>query len=269
MNRHILPMLVLVGTLTSGQAMADPFAEGKKSFVNGDKAKAASLWLPLAEKGHTGAQFGMGLLYRSGDGVEPDFAKARDFFRKAAEKDFAAAQYRLGLMYRKTAITPDEYEEARKWMTASAEQGYAKAQFHLGFIFLRGEGVDKNYALAYEWLSKAANNGIKSAENIAQSVLKKIPPAQRQAAPSVELAANEVSVGIGGTVFETDADPCTESRDAAERATSELVFYTAELQACVAKGLLKAECMEENKQTQMAYSDYRTNVIKINKSCTS
>ena len=53
-----------------------------------------------AEQGHIGAQFNLGVMYDTGEGVAQDAAEAVRWFRRAAEQRHARAQYNLGVMDR-------------------------------------------------------------------------------------------------------------------------------------------------------------------------
>jgi hypothetical protein len=102
---------------------------GAAAYEAGDYDKARRIWQPLAEKGNTQAQRGMGKLYEKGHGVGRDYAAAIKWYRPAAEKGDAESQYRLSVAY-----------------------GYG-----LG-------GIKKDEAKAIEWLRKAAENGQKRAQ---------------------------------------------------------------------------------------------------------
>ena len=53
-----------------------------------------------AEQGDVTAQFDLGLMYATGEGVPQDSVEAVAWYRKAAEQESAAAQNNLGLMSR-------------------------------------------------------------------------------------------------------------------------------------------------------------------------
>ena len=50
-----------------------------------------------AERGDASAQYALGYMYASGNGVEKDKTEAARWYRKAAEQGHAMAQYALGL----------------------------------------------------------------------------------------------------------------------------------------------------------------------------
>ena len=52
-----------------------------------------------AEQGYADAQFSLGLMYDSGQGVAQNYVEAAKWYRRAAEQGEAAARNNLGIMY--------------------------------------------------------------------------------------------------------------------------------------------------------------------------
>ena len=113
----------------SGGVIAD-FNNGYNAYKKGDYKTAFNEWKPLAEKGHAGAQFALGWMYASGEGVLKD------------------------------------YKEAVKWYLKAAEQGQADAQYNLGVMYANGKGVLKDLSKAKYWIKKAYENPDASADTI-------------------------------------------------------------------------------------------------------
>ena len=80
-------------------ANAGPFEDGYAVYQRGDYATALKFWRPLAEKGGANAQYNLGVMYRSGQGVKQDDAEAVKWYRIAAKQGHAKAQMNLGFMY--------------------------------------------------------------------------------------------------------------------------------------------------------------------------
>ena len=80
-----------------------------------------------------------------------------------AEQGGAAAQYNLGVMYHTGQGVVQDYREAVKWYRKAAERGFARAQSNLGLMYANGEGVIQDYVYAHMWLNIAASNGHKDA----------------------------------------------------------------------------------------------------------
>ena len=85
--------------LFSGSVYGDDFQDGLDAYKNNDYKKAYKLLLPLAEQGHSNAQFNLGVMYDEGKGVPQDYKEALKWFTKAAEQGNAQAQHNLGVMY--------------------------------------------------------------------------------------------------------------------------------------------------------------------------
>ena len=116
-------MAGLLGILVvaAGPAFAD-YEQGLAAFGNGEFSEAIDEFRALAEQGHPGAQFMLGVMHFNGSGVPQDNRVAAIFFYQAAQ------------------------------------QGEAGAQLALGSIFIRGVGVFQDLVQAETWLSLAAIN---------------------------------------------------------------------------------------------------------------
>jgi TPR repeat protein len=116
------------------------FQKGFTAYKSGNYATALREWTPLAEQGNAAAQFGLGEMYRRGQGV------------------------------------PQDYKTAVKWYKLAAEQGYAAAQHNLGVMYALGRGVLKNYVYAHMWGKIAASNGNEYGGRLRDFVEKKMTP---------------------------------------------------------------------------------------------
>ena len=54
---------------------------------------------PLAGQGNAVAQFSLGFMYDTGQGVTQDDSEAVTWYRKAAAQGHANAQYNIGVLY--------------------------------------------------------------------------------------------------------------------------------------------------------------------------
>ena len=82
--------------LTSNIALAvDGFDEGLRYYMSGKPNVALSLWRPLAESGHSNAQFHLGHLYSNGDGVTKNNVEALKWYQQAAAQGHQTADYRI------------------------------------------------------------------------------------------------------------------------------------------------------------------------------
>ena len=115
--------------------------------------KEAEKWWKLAgEKGHSDAQYSLGLMYKESG----NYSDSIDWYTKAAEQGNIEAQYNLGNLY----FNINNYENAKKWWKKAAEHGEIKAQNGLGVIYEK----QKNYDEAEKWYLRAIEGGNKSAQ---------------------------------------------------------------------------------------------------------
>jgi len=133
---------------------------------------AALRWLTRsAESGHLQAQNCVGSILRNGVGGLPvDKAEAAGWFRKAAERGEAEAQYNLGEMYEEADGVEKDEEEAFKWYESAAEGGVALAQFKAGLMLHAGNGADKDVVRAIQMITRAAEQGVPQALHVLGSV---------------------------------------------------------------------------------------------------
>ena len=96
----------------------------------------------------------------------------------SAEQRDAKAQFKLGVMYGTGEGVPQDHKEAVKWFRLSAEQGDASAQYNLGLMYAEGTGVPQDYVLAYIWWNISGSNGNKNAVENRDLIEQKISPSQ-------------------------------------------------------------------------------------------
>jgi hypothetical protein len=110
--------LALVITALAVPAHAGPFEDGLGALQRGDYATALEIWIPLAEKGHAGAQSNLGTMYHFGQGVPPDYVSAHMWFTFSAAQGYENAQEKRDFVAKR--MTPDQIAEAqrmaREWM---------------------------------------------------------------------------------------------------------------------------------------------------------
>jgi len=129
-------------------------------------SKEAEMFLSLAERGIAEAQYNMGVVYETGDGVAQNFEKAVSWYRKASDQGHAKAQYNLGVCIYNGYGAEKDHEEAARLFRLSAEQGDMYAQYNMGVCCYMGDGVEKNVFAAIEWFEKAADQGHPEAKKV-------------------------------------------------------------------------------------------------------
>ena len=80
----------------------------------------------------------------------------------------ADAQFNLGLMYYTAEGVEQNDGEAFRWFAAAVEQGHAKAQFNLGVLYANGHGCETDNIAAYQfWLMAVMQGDANANANIA------------------------------------------------------------------------------------------------------
>ena len=100
-----------------GMSAGDDLQKGLTAYQSGDYANALREWKPLAEQGNADAQYNLGVMYHTGDGVPKNYKTAMKWYRLAAKQEFARAQSNLGAMYEKGQGVPKDYNTAMKCTT--------------------------------------------------------------------------------------------------------------------------------------------------------
>ena len=177
----IIPVLLFSLLLGVPSYSAD-FNKGLTAAQNGDFATALKEWKPLAEQGDALAQYNLGVMYDTGEGVPQDYKEAVRWYRLAAEQGHADAQYNLASMYDNGDGVPQDYKEAVRWYRLAAEQGNAKAQYNLANRYYFGEGVIKDIVYAHMWKNISASNGIDEARKDLKIFEKKMTLSQKEEA---------------------------------------------------------------------------------------
>jgi hypothetical protein len=83
--------------------------------------------------------------------------------RRLAAQGNADAEYALGKLYATGDGVRQDYREAMRWFLAAAELGNVRAQSKVATCFWAGKGVPKDYSKAYFWASLAEAGGDKDA----------------------------------------------------------------------------------------------------------
>ena len=143
---------------------AADFATGCLSYSRKDYRAALKSFERTADKGVTGAMFGLGWLYENGQGVKQNRSGAAKWYRKAAERGEVSAQINLGVMYAGGEGVKRDPAEAAKWFHEAAGQGDAVAQYNLGVLDARSKEAGRNYAQALRWYRRSAEGGDASAQ---------------------------------------------------------------------------------------------------------
>ncbi|WP_417714515.1 SEL1-like repeat protein [Pseudophaeobacter arcticus] len=126
--------------------------------------RAAVVLRSAAVRGHGEAQYYLGLLYRSGEGVRADPVESLTWMQAAAENGNVEAQFELSRAYAEGLGTAVDSALALVWLQQAAEAGHSEAQYWLAFALDSGRGVLRNRAAGLNWLLRAAEGGFLRAQ---------------------------------------------------------------------------------------------------------
>lgn len=156
MRTHPWQAFVLCLLFAANSGHAANYAKGLAAYGEGDYATALAEWQPLAEQGDPDGQFGLGLLYANGWGVDLNDDEALKWYGLAADQGHAEAAYNLGVMCANGWGVPQSDEEAFKWYSLAAERGFTAAQISLGKMYAVGYGAPQDAIMAHMWYNVAA-----------------------------------------------------------------------------------------------------------------
>lgn len=158
--------------LAADASPVDAFRMGAEAYNVGDLQSAFNAFQYAASKGHAIAQWKLGKMYASGDGVPEDDYMAFQMFSRIADQHaddnpytpsarvVADAFVNLATYYKNgianAGIKPDPGRAVDLFTHAATYFGDAAAQYNLARIYLDGDGVQPDPGRAARWLSLAA-----------------------------------------------------------------------------------------------------------------
>ncbi len=129
-----------------------------------DPGEAAKWYRMAADQGHSMALNNLAALYLDGRGVGQDIDRAVALYQKAARGGDAVAQTNLGQLYMNGRGVPRIPAKAIAWFRQAALQDHGPAMYYLGLMQLRGWGLPQDREEARNWFTKAAAAGSEAAE---------------------------------------------------------------------------------------------------------
>jgi TPR repeat protein len=142
----------------------EQFQKAQEAAKKGDARGAADLYEQAAQRGHAGAQFELGMLYKIGRRpITQDLPKARTLLGKAAPNNTAAA-YEYGMLLDQGQGGDKNCREAQRWLQRAAEGGMVGAMTALGDSLLRSCNGEKKPEAAAKWLRSAADKSSVAAQ---------------------------------------------------------------------------------------------------------
>lgn len=138
------------------------YALAMNNYHLGNLNKAFEWMLSSAELGNMEAEYGVGVMYSRGDGVEKDSRLAASWYEKAALQGQAEAMNNLGNCYDEGDAVEQSDTKAIEWWFKAAQGGFSPIYARIADFYRDGlYGVKKDYNQAFVWYQKAANAGDK------------------------------------------------------------------------------------------------------------
>lgn len=191
------------GTQTPSNQMPPPltaaqaFRNGARALRLGETAKAVTALQYAAENGHPVAQWKLGQMYASGDGVKRNDLRAFDYFSRIADMhaddrpDSPRARFvsnafvALGKYYLKgipnSPVHANPVRAREMFHYAATYFADPDAQYDLARLYLSGKGGPRDPRQAVRWLSLAAHKGQYQAQALLGAMLFKGKVVRRQA----------------------------------------------------------------------------------------
>ncbi len=133
--------------------------------ISADKAEAARWYERAAVQGYMPAEVYTGYIYAVGNGRRKDLDKAKAWYKKAAVKGDMIAQNNLGSLLQQEEGNKQSLYQAAQWFLASAMQGNPSAQFNLANMYREGKAIRRDLEKAVKWYMLAALQGDEYAQN--------------------------------------------------------------------------------------------------------
>ena len=156
--------LILTTTFITNIVHAGSLQEAKNAIDQKNYKLAREIYEVLAQEGDAKAQYNLGLMYASGDGVSYDAAQAASWYKKSASQGYREAQYALAVMTFNKELEDLDYTQAIKWYQAAAAQGHVRSQENLGMLFYRGDAIEQDINSSIYWFQLAANQNSSEAQ---------------------------------------------------------------------------------------------------------
>ncbi|HIF09633.1 MAG TPA: sel1 repeat family protein [Sneathiellales bacterium] len=128
----IFTLALFVMTATVVHAQARLGTPGYDSYEAGDYTEALKHWLPQAEAGDPDIQTRIAMMSLLGEGTEKSASQAAHWFMEASKQNFGKAQYQLGRLYATGDGVEQDKAMAFVLWSAAVENGATRSNTDLG-----------------------------------------------------------------------------------------------------------------------------------------
>lgn len=145
---------LLLAACCSMPALAD-YEDGVNAALAGDFDRAYAEFKIAADEGLNMAQYNLGILYFTGQGVKQDLGEAFRWTLAAAEQGHTAAQANLASLYFEGQGTRKDEDKAVEWYMEAARAGHGASAYTLATMYQKGSAVKRDRIQAHAWASMA------------------------------------------------------------------------------------------------------------------
>lgn len=152
-----------------GQADVEDLSKEQKAdklrMYNQEMARAGEWYRKAADGNDPRAQYVLGRLYASGEGVTLDDEKSVQYYRLAAAQGNVEALFYLGLMAHAGLGVEKDVNQAFAFYKKAADQGSRAAMFYLGNCYRFGTDVERNARKGESYYFEKVLNGVSIGSN--------------------------------------------------------------------------------------------------------
>ena len=177
----IASISLVIALLGSVHSHAD-YEQGVNAAFEGDYATAYREFSIAAEEGSALAQYNLGILFFTGQGVQRDADAAHRWTAAAAGQGHIAAQFNLATLLISGEGTAKDVELAIKWYSRAAKAGHPEAASELASLFSEGNDAERDRITAHAWASYAVLNKAEGADALLKRIESKLDAAELSAA---------------------------------------------------------------------------------------
>lgn len=98
--------------------------EAHQLYEEGNIQEARRLYEQAAQEEDPFAAYTLGMMYKNGNGIEPDAKKAFEYLNQSADQDFSPAQFELGISYEFNQGVPRTRERRNVQVDVDMNSGY-------------------------------------------------------------------------------------------------------------------------------------------------
>jgi len=139
------------------------YVDANLAALDGDYARAFSLFQKAAETGHADSQFKLALQYQRGEGVRRNYSFALHWYFRAAEKGHPIAMNNIGVLVDHGNGVRANNAQALGWFLRAASSGSATALTNIGNYYREGVLVARDPTEAYFWYAMSYKLGFDGA----------------------------------------------------------------------------------------------------------